>query len=273
MMWSLDERLAMLDQLGVDVVRYTLRWDHIALSRPQKPGEPGRPRLRLEPERRSPRRSASPWNRRRPDRLGHARLGERPAETELGPEEPLGAGPVRDRGREALPVGAQVGDLERAESARRALPELATAVRPAAAEPGRRRPARGRPAQRRRRRRDLAARHAHRALRGRVREQDAPRRREVRRLLASSIPALVRPRPARDAAADSPCTRWLTMASLQCLLRDVTKNFGPKHIWLTEYAYKTNPSRPLPRRCARSAGALSRRGGAARLSGPHGSTC
>jgi hypothetical protein len=38
-----------------------------------------------------------------------------------------------------------------------------------------------------------------------------------------------------------PCTRWLTMASLQCLLRDVQRNFGPKHVWLTEYAYKTNP--------------------------------
>lgn len=38
-----------------------------------------------------------------------------------------------------------------------------------------------------------------------------------------------------------PCTRWLTMASLQCLLRDVGRNFGPKHVWLTEYAYKTNP--------------------------------
>ena len=38
-----------------------------------------------------------------------------------------------------------------------------------------------------------------------------------------------------------PCTRWLTMASLQCLLRDVKRNFGSKHIWLTEYAYKTNP--------------------------------
>jgi hypothetical protein len=31
------------------------------------------------------------------------------------------------------------------------------------------------------------------------------------------------------------------MASLQCLLTDVTRNFGPKHVWLTEYAYKTNP--------------------------------
>jgi hypothetical protein len=37
------------------------------------------------------------------------------------------------------------------------------------------------------------------------------------------------------------CTKWLTMASLQCLLRDVNLNFGPKHVWLTEYAYKTNP--------------------------------
>jgi hypothetical protein len=38
-----------------------------------------------------------------------------------------------------------------------------------------------------------------------------------------------------------PCTQWLTMASLQCLLRHVARNFGPKHVWLTEYAYKTNP--------------------------------
>jgi hypothetical protein len=38
-----------------------------------------------------------------------------------------------------------------------------------------------------------------------------------------------------------PCTRWLTMASLQCLLKNVKQNFGSKHVWLTEYAYKTNP--------------------------------
>ena len=38
-----------------------------------------------------------------------------------------------------------------------------------------------------------------------------------------------------------PCSRWLTMANLQCLLREVRRNFGPKHIWLTEYGYKTNP--------------------------------
>src|SRR5262249_61412614 len=35
--------------------------------------------------------------------------------------------------------------------------------------------------------------------------------------------------------------QWLPMASLQCLLRDVTQTFGPKPVWLTEYAYKTTP--------------------------------
>lgn len=38
-----------------------------------------------------------------------------------------------------------------------------------------------------------------------------------------------------------PCTQWLTMASLQCLLREVARNFGGKRVWLTEYGYKTNP--------------------------------
>ena len=37
------------------------------------------------------------------------------------------------------------------------------------------------------------------------------------------------------------CSQWLTMASLHCLLKEVARNFGGKHIWLTEYAYKTNP--------------------------------
>jgi hypothetical protein len=39
-----------------------------------------------------------------------------------------------------------------------------------------------------------------------------------------------------------PCSRWLTMANLQCLVREVRRDFGGgKRIWLTEYAYKTNP--------------------------------
>ena len=38
-----------------------------------------------------------------------------------------------------------------------------------------------------------------------------------------------------------PCTLWLTMANLGCLLREVRSDFGPKPVWLTEYGYKSNP--------------------------------
>ena len=38
-----------------------------------------------------------------------------------------------------------------------------------------------------------------------------------------------------------PCSLWLTMANLGCLVREVRRDFGSKQIWLTEYAYKTNP--------------------------------
>src|SRR5689334_10164748 len=37
---SLEGRLTMLDRLGVDTVRYTLRWDHIAPFRPESPSDP-----------------------------------------------------------------------------------------------------------------------------------------------------------------------------------------------------------------------------------------
>ena len=37
------------------------------------------------------------------------------------------------------------------------------------------------------------------------------------------------------------CTDILTMARLPELIREVRRDFGPKRIWLTEYAYQTNP--------------------------------
>jgi len=40
---ALEERLSTLDELGVDVVRYTLRWDHVAPSRPKKVADPDDP--------------------------------------------------------------------------------------------------------------------------------------------------------------------------------------------------------------------------------------
>src|SRR5437764_298770 len=42
-MSSLDGRLAMLDRLGVGVVRYTVRWDHVAPRRPEAPADPDDP--------------------------------------------------------------------------------------------------------------------------------------------------------------------------------------------------------------------------------------
>ena len=37
----------------------------------------------------------------------------------------------------------------------------------------------------------------------------------------------------------------ITMATIDRLLREVRKAFGPKRIWLTEYGYQTNPPDPL----------------------------
>src|SRR6266487_2503813 len=42
-MSSLKGRLTTLDRLGVDVVRYTLRWDHVAPMRPEAPAKPNDP--------------------------------------------------------------------------------------------------------------------------------------------------------------------------------------------------------------------------------------
>src|SRR6266536_1852065 len=42
-MSSLQQRLATLDRLGVDVIRYTLRWDHVAPRRPEAPSNPDDP--------------------------------------------------------------------------------------------------------------------------------------------------------------------------------------------------------------------------------------
>src|SRR5436305_15047573 len=42
-MSSLEGRLTTLDRLGVDVVRYTVPWDHVAPPRPEPPPAPHHP--------------------------------------------------------------------------------------------------------------------------------------------------------------------------------------------------------------------------------------
>src|SRR5439155_3767231 len=172
-----------------------------------------------------------------------------------------------DRRGEALPVGAQVGDLERAESAWRPVAELAEAVRRAAAESGRRRTARVRSPQRRRRRRDLAACDAHGTLRGGVHERDAPRRSEVRRLLAPPVPALVRPRPAGDSAADSPLHALADDGQPPVPAARRDPELRPEARLADRVRIQDESPRPVPRCYARFPSALSRRGGTARLPG------
>jgi hypothetical protein len=51
------------------------------------------------------------------------------------------------------------------------------------------------------------------------------------------------PGSSRETPFRDPCTycRTLTMARLPLVRADVTRYFGPKPIWLTEYGYQTNP--------------------------------
>src|SRR5207302_10128317 len=43
----------------------------------------------------------------------------------------------------------------------------------------------------------------------------------------------------------SPTTRptggSVTLGNIDALLREITKLYGPKHLWITEYGYQTNP--------------------------------
>jgi hypothetical protein len=41
------------------------------------------------------------------------------------------------------------------------------------------------------------------------------------------------------------CSSCFTMADLSAIRSEVTRNFGPKPLWLTEYGYQTNPPDPL----------------------------
>src|SRR2546421_329784 len=163
-----------------------------------------------------------------------------------------------DRLGEALSVGAQVGDLERAESGRRGLPELAEALRAAAAESRRRRTTCGRSAQHRRRRGDLAASDPHGALRSRVHAGHAPRRREVRRLLASPVPALVRPRPPRDAATNTPLHALADNGKPAVPAQERVAELRSEACLADRIRVQDESARPDPRRLTGSSGALSR---------------
>jgi len=241
MMWSLDERLAMLDQLGVDVVRYTLRWDHIALSRPQKPANPDDPAYDWSPsdallaglQAHGIEVVLTVWGT-----PGWASGRQKP---NWAPKSPSALALFATAAAKRYPwvhkweiwnepnqLGGLYPNSPRLYVQRLLNPAVAALH---AADP--RNVVAGGATSPRATRTALSA----------VAFMSGMRRAGARFDVYSHHPYprwFGRGRP-ETPLQTLPCTRWLTMASLQCLLRDVTRNFGPKHVWLTEYAYKTNP--------------------------------
>jgi hypothetical protein len=240
-MSSLQERLATLDQLGVDVIRYTLRWDHVAPRRPESPANPDDP--------------AYDWSSA--DALLAGLQAHRIAVVLTFWGTPTWAsGQLRPsrapKSPSALALFAtatakrypwvhkweiwnepnQVGGLN-PNSPRLYVERLLNpAVAALHAVDARNLVAGGATSPR-----------ATRTALSAVAFMRGMRRAGARFDVYSHHPYprwFGRGRP-ETPLQTLPCTRWLTMASLQCLLKNVTQNFGPKHIWLTEYAYKTNP--------------------------------
>jgi hypothetical protein len=238
---SLEERLATLDQLGVDVVRYTLRWDHVAPSRPKKPANPDDP--------------AYDWSSADALLAGLQAHGIDVVLTVWGTpgwangrRKPNWA--PKSSSALALFVTAaakrypwvhkweiwnepnQLGGLDPNSPGlyvRRLLNPAVSALH--AADP--RNVVAGGATSPRATRTALSAVSFMRGMRLSGARFDVYSHHPYPRWFGPGRP--------ETPLQPLPCTRWLTMAGLQCLLRDVARNFGPKHVWLTEYAYKTNP--------------------------------
>ena len=74
------------------------------------------------------------------------------------------------------------------------------------------------------------------------------------------------PSAARETPTHATCSAaCFTMATLPTIRADVTRYFGSKPLWLTEYGYQTNPPDRLLGVSLRAAGEVPRRGGAAGL--------
>ena len=123
---SLDERLDKLDRMGVKLVRYTLNWHEI---------EARKGRYRLGSGRCDPARTGRARDRAGRDDLGHAALGERRPLAELGAALEVDVRRLRAPRRRPLSVRPELADLERAEPAPLAPPDLAEGLHADAAEP------------------------------------------------------------------------------------------------------------------------------------------
>jgi hypothetical protein len=240
-MWSLEERLAMLDQLGVDVVRYTLRWDHVAPSRPREPANPADP--------------AYDWSST--DALlgglhahgidvlltlwGTPRWANGWQKPNWAPKSPSALALFTTAAAKRYPwvhkwevwnEPNQLGGLD-PNSPRLYVERLLNPTVAALHAAGSRNVVAGGATSPRATRTALSAVAFMRGMRRAGARFDVYSHHPYPRWFGRGRP--------ETPLQTLPCTRWLTMASLQCLLEGVSKNFGPKHVWLTEYGYKTNP--------------------------------
>ena len=131
---KLDQRMATFRRLGVPLVRFTLRWNEIALRRPKNAT--------------APTDRAYDWHRpgqdpawpspSRPDACAHGRrdaaMGQRRALAEFRAAASPRLQPVRDCRCPPIPLGAVLADLERAEQASVAAADEAADLRRAPAQ-------------------------------------------------------------------------------------------------------------------------------------------
>ena len=179
----------------------------------------------------------------RSDARGHAGrdagVGERGALAQFRPAAAPGLPPLRDRRRQALPLGSLLADLERAEQAALAQADEVDDLRPASAQPwirGDPRRAATRPG-RWRRDRALVAPSGGVAPTAWVRGMAAARA-KFDAYAHHPYPATPSETPSSGGCRDCPS---ITMATIRKLLILVRRSFGPKPIWLTEYGYQTRP--------------------------------
>ena len=184
---SLTERTAELDRIGVDIVRFTLRWDQIAVREPRDPTDNRDRAYRW----RNPDRVLTALNRRGiaavVTLVGTPSWANGGFDASWAPDIADGVRRLRLRRGEPLPVRPPLDDLERAQPGAVAEAHHAADLREPAAQPGVRGDQAGSSRGARRRWRHGAARECGRPVSTRLDRRHGPGQRQARRLRAPPV--------------------------------------------------------------------------------------